>query len=443
MIKTSIIVPVYNTAAYLRECLDSIFGQTQKEIEVIAINDGSTDESLDILEDIQREHPELIIYSQENQGLGASRNKGLELAAGEYVYFIDSDDCLTNNAMETCYHYAKLYDADVVMFDADTFGDSGLEQGTYDRSSIIKEQEVVMSGEEYAQKYWLQSFYPSACLMYTSADFMRKHHLQFLPKIFYEDNEFHCKMIPQAEKLIYIPKMLYRRRYREDSITTSVFSERHAKDYLQMILAVSRQEHNNSILKLIRELVCSWLCALFENCRQSDLLKEQRFVREFYETAQEIYDNCSVGFYRYHDINTLYQLGSILEDKSIFVEKRLEIQDKWEEFWRKCVRKVPMGMKNKWIGIYGTGKKAAEFLDAYEQNAGRIEAKMIFIESDVESGRKKYRDCDVFNVNDIGNMPLDCLMIASSKYEREIYRTITEKYDDRFPVLCLGSDLFF
>ena len=94
MIKTSIIVPVYNTAEYLRDCFDSIFHQTQKEIEIIAINDGSTDNSLDVLQEIKKEHPELIILSQVNQGLGATRNRGIKLAKGEFIYFLDSDDCL-------------------------------------------------------------------------------------------------------------------------------------------------------------------------------------------------------------------------------------------------------------------------------------------------------------------------------------------------------------
>lgn len=113
MIKTSIIVPVYNTAPYLRDCFDSIFAQTQKEIEVIAVNDGSTDNSLSVLGAVKAEHTELIIFSQENQGLGAARNKGMELATGEFIYFIDSDDCLISDAMEICYHYAKMNDVDV------------------------------------------------------------------------------------------------------------------------------------------------------------------------------------------------------------------------------------------------------------------------------------------------------------------------------------------
>ena len=91
-IKTSVIIPVYNAAEYLEECFNSIFSQTQKEIEIIAVNDGSTDGSLELLENIKRAHPEIIIYSQDNQGPGGARNKGIELSKGEFVYFLDSDD---------------------------------------------------------------------------------------------------------------------------------------------------------------------------------------------------------------------------------------------------------------------------------------------------------------------------------------------------------------
>ena len=162
MCRTSIIVPVYNTADYLKECFESIYNQTQKEIEVIAINDGSTDNSLEILEEIKREHPDLIIYSQENRGLGDARNKGIELAIGEYIYFIDSDDCLAPEAMETCYQYAAENHLDVVMFDAEVFGDIEYKKDAYDRKKIISDQEAVLSGEVFACKYFTQAFYPNA-----------------------------------------------------------------------------------------------------------------------------------------------------------------------------------------------------------------------------------------------------------------------------------------
>ena len=99
MIKTSIIIPVYNTAPYIEECLDSVFCQTQKEIEVIAIDDGSTDDSWNVLMKMKEKYPGLILVRQTHQCQGAARNKGVEMAKGEYIYFLDSDDYILRETL--------------------------------------------------------------------------------------------------------------------------------------------------------------------------------------------------------------------------------------------------------------------------------------------------------------------------------------------------------
>lgn len=444
MIKTSIIVPVYNTAAYLRECFDSIFNQTQKEIEVIAVNDGSMDESLSVLEDIKREHPEMIIYSQENQGLGASRNKGMELATGEFIYFIDSDDCLMDDAMETCYYYAKRCNADVIIFDAETFGDVDCVKDSYDRSQIIEEQKMIMSGEEYAGKYWSNAFYPSACLIYTAASFLKGHDLKFMPGVYYEDTEFHCKMIPLAQSIVYIPRKLYRRRYREGSITTVSFDIRHAKDYLHIIQAIDAQKHDAGMAEVLQEVKFQLLRGLIQKSRDNrKLLENQEFIRAFYELAVKIYGGNIDEINQYRNINVVYQLSSYLEDDLVSDEARRKIQDKWIEIWEKIGERIPLASEDQTVGIYGTGKKTAEFLDAYEKNVGKVEAKMFFLDSNIVSGEKKYRSNDVLNINDIGEMMLNCILIASSRYEQEMYQTVRKLYGEKFKVVCLWSDLYF
>lgn len=92
MIKASIILPVYNVEKYLPRCLDSLLNQTLNELEFICIDDGSTDKSLDILRRYARKDSRFIIVTQENQGSGVARNKGLQLAKGKYIAFLDPDD---------------------------------------------------------------------------------------------------------------------------------------------------------------------------------------------------------------------------------------------------------------------------------------------------------------------------------------------------------------
>ena len=96
MAKISVIVPIYNDDRYLHECLDSIINQTFEDIEIICVNDGSTDESLNILKQYESRDFRVKVISQENKGVGAARNAGIKISSGEYIYFIDADEIIWN-----------------------------------------------------------------------------------------------------------------------------------------------------------------------------------------------------------------------------------------------------------------------------------------------------------------------------------------------------------
>jgi len=112
-IKVSIIVPVYNVEKYLRQCLDSLINQTLQEIEIICVDDGSTDNSSNILSDYAQKDSRIIVHRQENQGLANARNAGLKLANGEYIGFVDSDDFVDIDFFEKLYQAASSDNADI------------------------------------------------------------------------------------------------------------------------------------------------------------------------------------------------------------------------------------------------------------------------------------------------------------------------------------------
>ena len=114
MKKITVIVPVYNTENYIEKCINSITGQTYKELEIIVVNDGSTDNSLKILEKLQSKDNRIKIINQENKGVSAARNKGLDNATGEYIAFVDSDDYLDKNMYEKLVSYMEEANADLV-----------------------------------------------------------------------------------------------------------------------------------------------------------------------------------------------------------------------------------------------------------------------------------------------------------------------------------------
>ena len=121
MVKISIIVPVYNTEPYLEQCLDSIINQTLEDIEIICVNDGSTDNSLSILEEYASKDNRIRIINQENKGQGFARNNGLKNVNGEYVLFVDSDDWIELNTCEALYKKVNELDLDMLFFCATSY----------------------------------------------------------------------------------------------------------------------------------------------------------------------------------------------------------------------------------------------------------------------------------------------------------------------------------
>lgn len=116
MPKVSVIVPVYNVERYLPQCLDSLVNQTLDDIEIITINDGSSDNSLDILMEYQNKYSNKIkVVNNQNNGIGKTRNIGIEMAQGDFLTFVDSDDYLDTNMLLSCYNYANDNDLEIVV----------------------------------------------------------------------------------------------------------------------------------------------------------------------------------------------------------------------------------------------------------------------------------------------------------------------------------------
>lgn len=120
-IKVSVILPVYNVSAYLRQCMDSVVNQTLRDIEIICVDDGSTDDSVDILKEYAQKDSRVKVIEQANAGAGAARNTGLGIAKGEYLSFLDSDDFFEPDMLEKAWSKAKEGDADFVVFRSDQY----------------------------------------------------------------------------------------------------------------------------------------------------------------------------------------------------------------------------------------------------------------------------------------------------------------------------------
>ncbi len=225
----SIIVPIYNVEQYLSACLDSVLNQTLQNIEIICVNDGSTDGSASIVRKYMLSDPRIMLVEQPNKGLSGARNTGLRHAKGKYVYFMDSDDLLDLHAMETCYLTAEKANADIVCFDAVSFKDKGYvgdEIANYDRSVLLREvaNKPLAAKQLFRQMLNTGAMRPSVCLAFVKRDVLVKNSLIFKERLIHEDELFTPILYMLAKKAIYIPHIFFHRRVRNCSIMTTVSS---------------------------------------------------------------------------------------------------------------------------------------------------------------------------------------------------------------------------
>lgn len=219
----SVIIPLYNTEEFVEEAVRSIMCQTLREIEIIVINDGSTDNSLSIIKRLADEDKRIRIYTQYNQGPSVTRNKGYEYTQGKYVYFMDSDDYLEPEALETCYIKCERQALDFVFFDADILNKEKHKNISlnYQRKDCTN-PELVYQGP-YILKLLIdhKAYSPSPCLNFIRREYLTEIQLDFLPGIIHEDQLFTCLLYLQAQRVSSIHKDFFKRRLREDSIMTS------------------------------------------------------------------------------------------------------------------------------------------------------------------------------------------------------------------------------
>lgn len=237
----SVIVPVYNVENYVEQTIDSLINQSLKNIEIICINDGSTDKSLEVLKTKYSNINKVSIYTQNNQGLSSTRNNGVRLARGKYIYFIDSDDLLEDNALETMYNKLDTNKLDILFFDAESFFEDCDKSDMDSYYARKNEYSDIYSGIDLMKSMSENGEYrASACLQIFNREFYIENNLQFINGILHEDNAFTFNCLLNAKRASHIQQRLYKRRVRSTSITTMSVTYRHVyglfKCYENMIM---------------------------------------------------------------------------------------------------------------------------------------------------------------------------------------------------------------
>jgi len=234
----SVVVPVYNVELYLEKCIRSISEQNypNEDYEIIAVNDGATDSSPQILSLLQEEITNLVVVKQENQGLSGARNTGFDNAKGKYIICVDSDDYILPEALQFLVKMAEDNDIDILEFGAN--GVDEKEQTTY--SVTASTNKKVYTGEEYLSKI---SYMYSACNKVYKTAFLNAHALRFMERVFIEDIEFNTRAVHKAQRVMATDYVAAHFLQREGSITRSVNFQK-KKKMINDIYAVMNSINN-------------------------------------------------------------------------------------------------------------------------------------------------------------------------------------------------------
>ena len=203
MPEVSVIIPVYNTDKYLEKSLDSLTSQTLKDIEIICVNDGSTDNSLAVLQKYADKDSRIIVINQEHKMQGAARNAGIKIAEGEYIGFVDSDDWVDKDYFEKLYNAVKKYDSDIALATNIRTGHGK----TKKRLNITKEEYLTdLQNKVDACHLWKDGCPTNKIYR---ADLLRENEILFPEGVICEDKIFTTKAVYYANGIVTVPNVYY------------------------------------------------------------------------------------------------------------------------------------------------------------------------------------------------------------------------------------------
>ena len=215
-VDVSIIIPVYNAAKYLAQCLDSVIDQTISSFEIIVINDGSTDKSYEILKEYKEKFPKLIVINQENCGVSQARNTAVMMASGEYVGFVDSDDFIKRAMYEKMYKAAKQGNCDIVICNYILY--NGV-----DHQKVVKEidKDGCLGKVQALKKFLLNEIKAYSCNKLYKRELFTKNNITFPDLKLCEDTPVGFLLIAHSSKVSTVAEPLYYYRQRDASLTTT------------------------------------------------------------------------------------------------------------------------------------------------------------------------------------------------------------------------------
>lgn len=450
MVDISVIMPAYNVEDYIESAIESCLNQTLKNIEIIIVNDGSTDRTGNIAYNYSKKHSNIVYIETINQGLSMARNTGMKVAKGEYIYFLDSDDWIEDECLEKCLYELSKYNLDYVTFDSVMVYEN--ENGLQWKEQIGKQNldcNKIYTGVQIAELIVKKGGLPASVWKNVyRRSFIENNNLSFVKDLYYEDNPFQLKVLSCAKRIKYISLGLHRYRIRKNSIMTSKMSINKINSSFDIAnIFFDFCENQVCEREIWKSYIATSLCAIwicnFAGMSANDFKSIEKFkeiilckknellyrINKIYKTESNSSD----------DIRNMCKLAEIVlltlnykndEQEKVFKDvlednKRITID---------ILSEYPLKDKQKIIGVYGSGVNADYILNLYEKYVGKINADIIYIDSNIASYTKKHHGKDIINVKDISKTNIDEIVVLSFLYEQEMYDTIHHLYDDKYPI---------
>ena len=376
MKKVSVIIPIYNVEKYLPACLDSVLGQSLQELECICIDDASPDRCGEILDEYAaRDERVRVLHLSENHMQGYGRNRGLEMACGKYVYFLDSDDMITSNAMGELYQLAERDELEGIYFDSQVLLDSE-DLVRYAESYLSMRQgeypDQVMTGQTLMELFMKNKEW----MVYVQRQFWRRDYLLqnkiFSPEMTeHEDELFSFIATLLAKRVRYVRKDYFIRRYRKDSVMTRA---PHSKDFVGYFRIFDRMIEFANEHQLTGPGVDQSIHSMYNNAI--------RFLYD-YETRKD-----SVSWFSPEEEQKYRLFRAILESQEIVLARDVELWQPLDQY--------------RSIWLYGAGRIARGVFTRMKRCGIRIDG---FLVTSMEGNPERLKDLPVRSIDSIDSFP--------------------------------------
>lgn len=294
-IKISVIVPVYKVEPYIKRCIDSLLKQTFEDYEIIVVNDGTPDNSMEYVEKMQKISDRLVVCNRENGGLSAARNTGILQAKGEYIWFCDSDDAIVQDCLWMIYEKMHTHELDMLILEEEEVLEINSEYvvNEYAQRQVEISENIITGIEMLKEMVDKNAYKASACGYVIKKEILVNNQLSFFEGILHEDELFTPIAMALSKRVEYKKWLFYRRYIREGSITTGANHQKRMEGLAIVIKELFQyyekrlitEEEKETFQKIIMGHMRNFLGESAKLSETGDLLKQN--IKEIREIARQ------------------------------------------------------------------------------------------------------------------------------------------------------------